>query len=182
MRTYAGIGARNTPALHLTIMKLWAMYAAACGMTCSTGACKGADQAFANGSIQGGGHTMLWLPWTSYEDAWIRSFGNKVSDSINVYVYNPKSDNAASESVHKYHPAPHKLKSSVFALHARNYLIIEGAEYIVCWTPNGEVVGGTGQALRIAADMGIPIYNLGVMDTFHAFRTKLVEEGYSELV
>lgn len=36
-------------------------------------------------------------------------------------------------------------------------------EFVCCWTRNGEIDGGTGQALRIAIDMGIPIFNFGSM-------------------
>jgi len=32
---------------------------------------------------------------------------------------------------------------------------------ILCWTKGGQIVGGTGQALRIAQDKGIPVINLG---------------------
>ena len=36
--------------------------------------------------------------------------------------------------------------------------------FVVCWTPGGEVTGGTGQALRIAADpqYNIPVFNLAL--------------------
>ncbi len=32
--------------------------------------------------------------------------------------------------------------------------------FVVCWTIGGKISGGTGQALRIAKDLGIPIFNL----------------------
>ena len=35
--------------------------------------------------------------------------------------------------------------------------------FIVCWTPGGKVVGGTGQALRIAKTYKIPVLNFGNM-------------------
>ena len=37
----------------------------------------------------------------------------------------------------------------------------EPAKMVVAWTPGGQIVGGTGQALRIAQSHGIPIRNLG---------------------
>jgi hypothetical protein len=33
-------------------------------------------------------------------------------------------------------------------------------DFVVCWTKDGGKTGGTGQALRIADDLNIPIYNL----------------------
>lgn len=34
------------------------------------------------------------------------------------------------------------------------------SRFVVCWTPGGEEVGGTSQAIRIAKYYGIPIFNL----------------------
>ena len=34
------------------------------------------------------------------------------------------------------------------------------AEFVLCWTADGEASGGTGQALRIAASHGVPVFNL----------------------
>jgi hypothetical protein len=36
-------------------------------------------------------------------------------------------------------------------------------EFVICWTPQGKGAGGTGQALRIARDLKIPIYDLGLL-------------------
>ena len=38
-------------------------------------------------------------------------------------------------------------------------------DFIVCWTKDGGESGGTGQALRIARDLNIPVYNLYFEDT-----------------
>ena len=67
------------------------------------------------------------------------------------------------------------LKSSVFALHARNYLIVRDARHVICWTPRGEVTGGTGQAIRIANSLNIPVHNLGLPEKEEAFRKRLQE-------
>ena len=34
---------------------------------------------------------------------------------------------------------------------------------VVCWTAGGRSEGGTGMAIRIAEDRGIPVFNLGTM-------------------
>lgn len=33
-------------------------------------------------------------------------------------------------------------------------------EFVLCWTKDGKASGGTGQAMRIAKDKNIPIFNL----------------------
>lgn len=33
-------------------------------------------------------------------------------------------------------------------------------EFIICWTKDGKASGGTGQAIRIANDYGVPVFNL----------------------
>ena len=53
---------------------------------------------------------------------------------------------------------------------ARNAMQILGpnmdhpADLVVAYTPGGAVQGGTGQALRMAGSLGIPIRNLGDSD------------------
>lgn len=55
-------------------------------------------------------------------------------------------------------------------MHSRNCHQIFGADLkspvnaVICWTPNGAVVGGTATALKLAMDAGIPIFNLGRID------------------
>ena len=53
-------------------------------------------------------------------------------------------------------------------LMARNYFQMFGTQEVarpvnavVCWTPNGNGSGGTGQALRMAKPRMIPIFDLG---------------------
>ncbi len=68
---------------------------------------------------------------------------------------------------------------------ARNALQIMGpnmdrpADLVVAYTPGGEVVGGTGQALRMAGSLGIPIRNLGDPATLASVRRYLGLTGVS---
>ena len=160
MKIYAGIGSRRAPKNILNVMRKVAFYLAREGWTLVTGATRGADQAFAEGALQGGGRVVLWLPWRSYEQEWVGKMKRKYGDLVTVNVLR-NDDRAAFESVFKYHPNPDALTRGVQKLHARNYRVVKGVRFIVCWTPNGEITGGTGQALRIAMAMGIPIRNLG---------------------
>ena len=68
-----------------------------------------------------------------------------------------------------FHPAWRRCSPAVRKLHARNAAILMGpaldrpVNAAVAWTPEGGTVGGTGLALRIAADHGIPVLNLGIL-------------------
>ena len=64
----------------------------------------------------------------------------------------------AFELAKKYHPQWKALSQAGQKLMARNGYQVLGpeldspAKFIVCWTENGELKGGTSQALRIAKD------------------------------
>ncbi len=169
---YAGIGARKTPAHIMDIMRASAVVLAKEGYTCNTGAARGADQTFAQGAVAGGGVVDLKLPWNKYEEVWISNLRLSPTGTIITTVLDI-SDVEAFDSVDQLHPAPLKLRHTVIKLHARNYLIIVDAKFIVCWTPLGKTVGGTGQGIRIAEMLGIPVYNLGNDIILNNFRQYL---------
>lgn len=152
---YAGIGARNTPTNIASMMKIIGMCFAIKGYTLNTGAAKGADQAFAEGAISVGGKVNLFLPWPTYEKDWWSKFAK-----VNIFVFNQKNKKAI-DSVFQYHPAAGNLSRSVIALHARNYLIVRPSKLVICYTKNGDIIGGTGQAMRIALARKIETLNLG---------------------
>lgn len=62
-------------------------------------------------------------------------------------------------------------------MHSRNCHQILGwdlespVDAVICWTPEGKVVGGTATALKLAMKAGIPIFNLGRHD-----QDKVLEE------
>jgi len=70
----------------------------------------------------------------------------------------------------EYHPQWDILSCLGRDFHARNVYQMLGkdlntpSDFVLCWTPNGAVTGGTGQALRIAKDRGIPILNFATDD------------------
>ena len=69
----------------------------------------------------------------------------------------------------RLHPAWHRCSNAVRKLHARNAAVLLRRELdrpvdaVVAWSPDGAVVGGTGMALRIAAEHGVPVLNLAVL-------------------
>lgn len=68
------------------------------------------------------------------------------------------------------HPAWDKCNEWARGMHSRNchqilgYDLQSPVDAVICWTPNGAVVGGTRTALMIAMREGIPVFNLGVSD------------------
>lgn len=72
------------------------------------------------------------------------------------------------EHAKKFHPKWNKLDDIARALHARNSPIILGqdlderADFILCWTESGQIKGGTGQGLRIAKALKIPVFNMAI--------------------
>lgn len=137
---YAGIGSRTTPQYVLDHMYGIA-YQRAHTHVLRSGRARGADTAFENGARNGRGQTELFTADSQILD-W------------------------AFETVDRFHPAPDRLSDYARRLHARNAMILLGADgetpvqEVICWTPGGAVTGGTGQALRIAAAHDIQITNL----------------------
>lgn len=138
-RRYAGIGSRKTPPKVLARMERIAVGLREAGFFLESGGATGADSAFSSGA---GGLQKVW----------------SVSDAT------PEALALAA----RFHPAWDKCGDYARKLHARNGLIILGAsldhpvEFVVCWTPRGEILGGTGQALRLAQFFRIPVFNLAV--------------------
>lgn len=135
---YAGIGARATPPHILSWMTMMAQALYARGYLLRSGGARGADQAFERGHP------------------------HPFSKSIF------KADDATPEAYDlaaKYHPAWERCDQYAQALHARNGMILLGkylndpVDFVVCWTPGAQVIGGTGQALRLAEAYGIKVYN-----------------------
>jgi len=132
---YAGIGSRKTPEFTLNEMTYIAE-ALAPRWTLRSGAAIGADIAFELGAA-----------------------------TKEIFYTNHCTNDAIAHAA-KYHPSWGSCKLYVRMLHGRNSMIMLGQDLdspvdcVICYTPNGRVEGGTGQAMRIAKDMDIPIYNL----------------------
>ena len=142
----------------LEIIEDFAYRMALAGWTMRSGGAPGADTAFEHGHRRFGFGVELFLPT-------LRFNGHQAA---RLYVPTPEAYVIAE----RYHPAWDRLDPTARSLHARNSHIILGAELndpvgaVVCWTPDGSLdgsssrAGGTGQGLRIAADHGIPVFNL----------------------
>lgn len=117
------------------------------GYIVRTGAANGIDQIAMEGTR--GRHLEVYLPWDSYN----RSI---ISPSASVVVYDPTIHRTWTDSVSRYHPAGNRLSRGAFALHARNFGIIDGSHGVVA-LPDEAGGGGTGQGIRIARALKIPL-------------------------
>lgn len=154
MRKYAGIGSRKTPDDVLFVMQLIAKHLALQGWLLRSGGGEGADLNFEQGArLDRGPEPEIFLPWRRF-----RGHGSR--------LFQPTEEAYIMAS--RYHPAWSKLNGSGMALMARNSHQVLGlnlsdpVDMVVCWTPGGAGGGGTGQALRIARDFDIPIFDLAI--------------------
>jgi len=147
-KIYAGIGSRKTPSVILKRMELIGGALNSLGFVLRSGAADGADAAFEKGAKK---KKEIYLPW--------KGFNNHDSDLFNV-------SGEALKIGEKYHPGWASLTSSVRKLIARNGYQVLGekldnpADFIICYTQGGKEVGGTSQAIRIAKDYDIPVFNI----------------------
>ena len=156
--TYAGIGSRKTPKGIGMLMGSFAYVAGLNGYVLRTGGAPGADQWFEAGARLNDYLVELYLPWPGFEG---RKLGKLDEPTPEAY-----------ELAKQYHPNWYGLSQGAKRLIARNGHQVLGPDlddpvgFVVCWTPDGSLdgrggrSGGTGQALRIAADYEIEVKNL----------------------
>ena len=154
--TYAGIGARATPASVLADMTVMAGWLARTGWALSSGGADGADSAFAAGAPAG--QRTIWLPWRDYN----------AHRGPDCRVLSAAAMTACMEIAAPLHPAWNRCSPAVRKLHARNAAVLgltldRPVDAVICWTAMGRDQGGTGMAIRIAEARGIPVLNLGSM-------------------
>lgn len=171
MKFYAGIGSRETPlSIEPTIQEV-AFFLQKMGYILRSGAAPGADRMFEKSTT---GEKEIYLPWPLFNG----------SDSP-LYIENidRKKVQEAEDISKKYHPAWCKLTRAAQKLMIRNVFQVLGkdletpSEFVVCWTSNGGIKGGTGQAMRIATDMKIPIFNLYRKDDLHNLKVHITEKN-----
>jgi hypothetical protein len=147
---YAGIGSRSTPGHICNAMTRMAAELEHNGYTLRSGGALGADAAFEMG-VTNPDHMDIFLPW--------RRFNGNNSPLHEIHE-------EAHIMAEKFHPAWNRCSKWARMFHARNCYQVLGkslsmpADFVLCWTPDGAVTGGTGQALRIAQHYNIPIINM----------------------
>ena len=157
---YAGIGARATPPAVLRDMTKMAGWLARTGWHLASGRRGRGRHAFAGGA--GRPHRTLYLPWRGYN-------GHGGPDCRRAV---PSELSACIDIAARLHPAWHRCSSgAVRKLHARNAAVLLGVPLSTVRSMRSSPGhpgwrghrGGTGMALRIAAEHGVPVLNLAVM-------------------
>jgi hypothetical protein len=146
-RYYAGIGSRQTPDRVEPCIREIVEFLNEHGYTLRSGGAPGADSMFERYATR----KQIFLPWPDFN-----------------YNRSPLTSpsSAAFEMAARFHPTWYRLSPGARRLQARNVHQVLGpnldsySDFVVCWTLDGLVTGGTGQALRIALAYGIPIVNL----------------------
>ena len=153
MKAYAGIGSRQTPDEILRKFEELGRIFAEQELVLRSGGADGADSAFERGCDQVSGPKEIFLPWDGFN-------GNPSPLS------NPPEE--AFDMASKVHPGWHYLKQGARCLHARNCQQVLGVNldspvaFVVCYTKLD--AGGTLQALRIASQKKIPIFNFYIKE------------------
>lgn len=150
---YTGIGSRQTPEEVCDLFRRMGAFLGKKGLVLRSGHADGADMAFEIGCDSVGGAKEIYLPWKGFNG----------SDS-SLVIFNYK----AYELAAKFHPAFDYLGYGPKKLIARDGFQILGpkldtmTDFVVCYTQNGELKGGTAQAIRIASAYNIPVFNAGL--------------------
>jgi len=152
---YAGIGSRETPEAVQAFFTKIAKRFAEQGFILRSGGAIGADMAFEKGCDDADGEKEIFLSWKNLNG----------SDSPLIVT-----SNEALVIAERFHPRWHTLSEKAKKLQARNVHQVLGwdlktpTDFITCWTKykDGKPVGGTTQALRIAHEYHIPVFNAGL--------------------
>jgi len=169
MKHYTGVGSRKTPKKWLDAMCRVGVILEECGYVLRSGGADGADEAFARSVTV----KEVYVPWDGFNGLG----SNVISGACDKAL-------AMAESIH---PAWHRCSQGAQKLHGRNIYQVLGkgldspSEFLLCWTPNGEKVGGTATAIKLAESNGVKVYNFGNkahVAEFHAFlKTILASAG-----
>lgn len=166
---YAGIGSRKTPADICELMQELGKQLALKDLVFRSGGAEKADISFEKGCDEVEGAKQIF-----YTNNWKERRG--YTSLTRTWNYTPSLWTQAEVIASQYHPAWGYLKGYSRRLMTRNCFQVLGenlqkpAKFVICWTPDGAKdkttprSGGTGQAIRIANAMGIPVYNLANQD------------------
>lgn len=157
-KSYAGIGSRKTPAEILEIFTSIAAYAEQKNYILRSGHADGADKAFEAG-VRFNLNKEIYIPW--------RSFSN---DLNHFMVGGFQNYDRAFHIASLIHPNWGACSDAARLLHTRNTYQILGPDlespvsFVACWTRGGTGAGGTGQAIRLARSLDIPVFDFGTYD------------------
>lgn len=156
MKKYiTGIGSRKTPKNISQKINELSRYFVDAGFILRSGGADGSDSMWESSYSVLGGNAEIYLPWPGF---------NK--NTSGLYGVSEQALSLASTVHHKWD----SLKPSGKLLHGRNVYQVLGtdlktrSDILICWTPNGEIVGGTATAIKLAKTNNIPVFNLAIPD------------------
>lgn len=182
---FSGIGSRETPSDVCRDMTLISAAACSRGFTLRSGGAGGADLACEEQVPETG--KEIFLPWKGFNGSSSRFYPAPVSDATiaasaarQAPTFDPTRildfDGANADPIdiagralliaRHFHPAWERCSPGAQKLHTRNVPQVLGqtlsspVRFVLCWTKDGGPTGGTGQAIRIANALNIPVLNL----------------------
>lgn len=170
---YTGIGSRDTPVDICTNMTTISHDMEFEGLLLRSGHARGkktigADIAFEMG-VDDPNRMEIYLPWFGF---------NHAPNSRGYYVIDDFNDKILDEAIKMArlaHPAWDRCSPAARRMHTRNVFQVLGRDletpsnFVVCWTPGAKGQGGTGQAIRIAKQESIPVFDLSLDRNKEAF-------------
>ena len=155
---YAGVGSRYTPKEILTQIADLSFDLGERGCILRSGGAKGADTAFQFGADESASEPCEIFRWKDgLRQPRAKAMAQEVINNLN------------SENGEKVPPLS-KMQERIAGLLARNMMIVMGEDvddpvsFLVCWTPEGNMIGGTRYAIKLAEMLSIPVFNYGNMN------------------
>lgn len=168
-----GIGSRETPPADMRLLTAIGAASEKRGWRGRSGGAGGADLAFEKGFSDPRNIDVI-LPWKGFLPK------NMTQADVDAFLGRPRPTSGPGAGVMmsfdkareaeamaaKYHPAWDRCSRGARALHSRNMPQVLGlsldrpTDVVVAWTIDGKATGGTGQAIRVAEDIEIPVANL----------------------
>jgi len=172
-RYFAGIGSRLAPKEIISVFKMFSKKLIELDFVLRSGGADGADLFWENCYDLYHGSKEIYLPYKNFNKS--NSSFHNISDEAKVLAK-------------KYHPVWNNLSDSNKLFHARNvyqvlgFSLTDPCDMVICWTPEGRTdgkeIGGTSQAIRIANDYNIPVFNLQNSSDINRLNT-FIELNYS---
>lgn len=161
---YAGIGSTKTPYYIVEYFEKLGLFFAKKGLILRSGHAKGSDQAFEKGCDRIYGKKEIYIPYKNYQG----------SNSSLIFC-NPNAYLIAK----KFRGDWGGLSFNIKKLLARNCHQILGknlnkpSSFVICWTQNGEIKGGTGLSIKVAKSYNIPVFNAGKYNNIDEIKKEL---------
>ena len=160
---YTGIGSRKVPSDIVFQMESFAAKMALMNYTLRSGGADGSDVAFERGCDAQHGNKEIYLPWKGFNknDSDLYDCYNKTHETMAKLVYGPRWNEITD-------PVKRLMTRNTAQVVGLDVIDVAYSEFVVCWTPDGcetskkrsRKTGGTGQAIALADELGIPVFNL----------------------